>query len=234
MRGGFKKNLYLCRQNKNNVKMMKKTLMILLVLLSTVAQAQISDEVKDILKKCGEKSQFSNGCEIEMKLRVSAVIASMNGTMKMCKKGDKSFAIMKMKVMGHEMYNETGYDGTQSWKYHKAVDEDERDTLTITKGQTKKKEKFSLNMGLDKDYKKAKLKTTDKFYEITFTGPLNKDMPKKSIIRIVKDTYMLHEYETKVSIATMRMTVTKIKFGVNDNVFVLDPKKYPNAVVVRK
>ena len=213
---------------------MKQMMMILLLLLASVAQAQISDEVKDILKKCSEKSQFSNGTEIDMKLRVSAVIASLNGTMKLCKKGDKSFSIIKMSVRGHEIYSESGYDGTQSWKYTKAADKSERDTLTITKGQIQKKEKFSLNMGLDKEYKKAKLKTTDKFYEITFSEPLSKDAPKKSIIRIVKDTYMLHEYETKVSIAKMRMTITKIKLGVNDNVFVLDTKKYPNAVVVRK
>ena len=213
---------------------MKQMMIVLLMLLSTVAQAQIPDDVKEIMKKCGEKSHFENGSEIDMKLRVSAVIASMNGTMKMCKKGDKSFSTMKMRALGHDMYHETGYDGTQTWRYQKAADEDERDTLTITKGQTKKKEKFSINMSLDKDYKKAKLKTTDKFYEITFTEPLTKDMPKKSIIRIVKDTYMLHEFETKVSIASMKMTVTKIKFGVSDNVFVLDTKKYPNAVVVRK
>ena len=121
---------------------MEQMMMILLMLLSTVAQAQIPEEVKDILKKCGEKSQFSNGTELEMKLRVSAVIASTNGTMKLCKKGDKSFSTIKMSVKGHEIYSESGYDGTQSWKYQKAVDEDERDTLTITKGQTKKKEKF--------------------------------------------------------------------------------------------
>ena len=42
------------------------------------------------------------------------------------------------------------------------------------------------------------------------------------------------EMEAKVKIASMKMTVTKIKLGVSDNVFVLDPKKYPNAVVVRK
>ena len=132
------------------------------------------------------------------------------------------------------MYRETGYDGTQTWSYGKAVDKEERDTLTITKGAQKKKEKFSVDMGLDKEYKKAKLNTTDKFYEITFTGPLTKDMPKKSIIRIVKDTYMLHQYETKVSIASVKMTVTTIKLGLSDNVFVFDPKKYPNAVVVRK
>ena len=198
------------------------------------AQAQISAEVTEIMKKSAEKFKNDNGLEIDMKLHVGAVIVSMDGTMKICKKGDKSFSVVQFKVKGHEVYREMGYDGTQTWSYQKAVDKEERDTLTIMKGVQKKKEKFSVNMGLDKDYKKAKLKTTDKFYEITFTGPLTKDIPKKSIIRIVKDTYMLHQYETKVSIASMKMTVTKIKLGLSDNVFVFDPKKYPNAVVVRK
>ena len=209
-------------------------MMMLLLVLSIGMQAQIPTEVKDIMKKCAEKMKSDNGLEIDLKLHVGAVIASMDGTMKMYRKGDKSFSIVNFKVKGHEIYRETGYDGTQTWSYEKAVDKDERDTLTITKGAQKKKEKFSVDMGLDKEYKKAKLKTTDKFYEITFTGPLKKDTPKKSIVRIVKDTYMLHQYETKVSIATMKMTVTKVKLGVSDNVFVFDPKKYPNAVVVRK
>lgn len=213
---------------------MKQILILLLLQLCMVAQAQIPAEVTEIMKKCGEKFKSDNGLEIDMKLHVGAVIASMNGTMKICKKGDKSFSVMKMKVKGHEMYSETGYDGTQTWRYEKAADEEERDTLTITKGAKKKKEKFSVDMGLDKEYKNAKLKTTDKFYEITFTGPLTKDTPKKSIIRIVKDTYMLHEYETKVSIASMKMTVTKIKLGASDNLFVFDQNKYPHAVVVRK
>lgn len=213
---------------------MKQILILLLLQLCVAVQAQIPEEVKDIMKKSAEKLKSDNGLEIDMKLHVGAVIASMDGTMKVCSKGDKSFSIMKMKAMGHEMYRETGYDGTQTWSYEKAVDEEERDTLTIIKGAQKKKEKFSVNMGVDKEYKKAKLKTTDKFYEITFTGPLKKDTPKKSIVRIVKDTYMLHQYETKVSIASMKMTVTKIKLGVSDNVFTFNPKKYPNAVVVRK
>ena len=216
----------------NNLK--KNLLVVLLLMLSIGVQAQIPQEVKDIMKKCSEKFKGDNGLEFDMKLHVGAVIASMDGTMKMCKKGDKSFSIMSMKVKDHEMYSETGYDGTQTWRYERAVDEEERDTLTIKKGAQKKKEKFAVNMGVDKEYKNAKLKTTDKFYEITFTGPLTKDTPKKSIIRIVKDTYMLHQYETKVSIASVKMTVTKIKFGVSDNVFAFDPKKYPNAVVVRK
>lgn len=215
---------------------MKKILVMVAVAIMTAmsVQAQIPAEVKDILEKCAEKDHHSGGCELDMKLHVGAVIASMNGTMKMYKKGDKSFAVMQMKVMGHEIYTETGFDGTQTWRYSKAADDEERDTLTITKGALKKKDKFSVNMGLDKDYKKAKLKTTDKHYEITFTEPLNKEMPKKSIIRIDKNKYLLHEYETKVSIASVKMTVTRIKYGVSDNMFVLDPKKYPNAVVVRK
>ena len=209
-------------------------MMVLLLVLSIGMQAQIPEEVKDIMKKCAEKMKSDNGLEIDLKLHVGAVIASMDGTMKMYRKGDKSFSIVNFKVKGHEMYSETGYDGTQTWRYERAVDEEERDTLTITKGAQKKKEKFSVDMGLDKEYKNAKLKTTDKFYEITFTGPLKKDTPKKSIVRIVKDTYMLHQYETKVSIASMKMTVTKIKLGLSDNIFTFDPKKYPNAVIVRK
>ncbi|MBR5748858.1 MAG: hypothetical protein IKY01_08760, partial [Prevotella sp.] len=194
----------------------------------------IPAEVKDILEKCAEKNHHSGGYELDMKLHVGAVIASMNGTMKMCMKGEKSFSVIQMKVMGHEIYHETGFDGTQTWRYSKAADDEERDTLTITKGALKKKDKFAIDMGLDMKYKKAKLKTTDKHYEITFTEPLNKETPKKSIIRIDKNKYLLHEYETKVSIASVKMTVTRIKYGVSDNMFVLDPKKYPNAVVVRK
>ena len=204
------------------------------IMTAMSVQAQIPAEVKDILEKCAEKNHHSGGYELDMKLHVGAVIASMNGTMKMCMKGEKSFSVIQMKVMGHEICTETGFDGTQTWRYSKAADDEERDTLTITKGALKKKDKFAIDMGLDMKYKKAKLKTTDKHYEITFTEPLNKETPKKSIIRIDKNKYLLHEYETKVSIASVKMTVTRIKYGVSDNMFVLDPKKYPNAVVVRK
>jgi outer membrane lipoprotein-sorting protein len=204
------------------------------IMTAMSVQAQIPAEVKDILEKCAEKNHHSGGYELDMKLHVGAVIASMNGTMKMCMKGEKSFSVIQMKVMGHEIYTETGFDGTQTWRYSKDADDEERDTLTITKGALKKKDKFAIDMGLDMKYKKAKLKTTDKHYEITFTEPLNKETPKKSIIRIDKNKYLLHEYETKVSIASVKMTVTRIKYGVSDNMFVLDPKKYPNAVVVRK
>ena len=66
-------------------------------------QAQIPADVKAILQKCSEKNNHSNGYEMDMKLHVGAVIASMNGTMKMYKKGDKSFSVTKMKVLDREV-----------------------------------------------------------------------------------------------------------------------------------
>ena len=70
---------------------MKQILILLLLQLCMVAQAQIPAEVTEIMKKCGEKFNNNNGLELDMKLHVGAVIISMDGTMKMCMKGDKSF-----------------------------------------------------------------------------------------------------------------------------------------------
>ncbi len=213
---------------------MRQILITMLLLLGISVQAQIPNEVKDILKKCGEKMHSESGMEMDLNLRVSAMMMSMNGTMKVYKKGDKSFSIMTMKAFGKEMYTELGFDGKTEWEYNKASDKDDCDSLVITANAKPKKGKFSVDLSVDKEYKNAKLKTTGKFYEITFTDPLKKDTPKKTVLRIVKDTYMLHQMETKVSIATAKMTVSKIKVGVSDNIFVFDSKKYPNAVVVRK
>lgn len=213
---------------------MKQLLTILLMLWGIVAQAQIPAEVTDILKKCSEKSNHAAGTIIDMKLHVSAVIMSVNGTMRIYTKGDKSFVTTTMKAMGKELYSEEGFDGSTKWEYTRATDSDERDTLIITSNAKPKKGKYQIDLGIDKSYKKARLKDTGKFWEITFTDPKDKDTPKKTILRIVKDTYMPHQMEAKVSIATAKMTVTKVTIGVNDNIFVFDPKKYPGAVIVRK
>lgn len=214
--------------------MKKHFLVLLLMLMGIGVQAQIPAEVKDILKKCGEKNHHEGGAELDIKMDVGMVLFSLKGTMKVWSKGDKSFSTVRLSFRDHEMYSEKGFDGTQEWKYTKASDEGERDTLVITRKTQKSKGKYDVELNMDKDYKKAKLKTTAKFYEITFTDPLKKDSPRKTIVRIVKDTYMLHQIETKVSVATAKMTLTKVKFGVSDNVFELDLKKYPNAVIVRK
>ena len=210
----------------------------MLLLLALSVQAQISAEVKDILKKCNESSHQSghqgSGTLIDTNIHISALIASMNGTMKTYRKGDKSLTIVKMKGMGQEAYTEKGFDGKTGWEYQKTSEEGERDTLVIMNNAKPKKDKFDLGTGIESDYKKASLKQTAKFYEIIFTNPKDKDMPKKTIMRIVKDTYRLHQIEAKISIATAKITVTKITIGVNDNIFVFNPNKYPNAVVVRR
>ena len=53
-------------------------------------------------------------------------------------------------------------------------------------------------------------------------------------IDISKDKYHFREMKAKQSGVSMTMTVTKIKFGVSDDIFKFDPKNYPNAVIVRK
>ena len=53
-------------------------------------------------------------------------------------------------------------------------------------------------------------------------------------MKIDKDKYYFREMKTKVKGVSMTMRMTKIKIGVSDDVFKLDLKKYPNAVVVRK
>ena len=55
-----------------------------------------------------------------------------------------------------------------------------------------------MDLDLDKHYKKAVLKEKGPFYVITFTGPLTKDDPKKTVVKIVKATYYLQEVESKV------------------------------------
>lgn len=213
---------------------MKKMLMLLLVMTSIALQAQIPAQVKDILQKCSDKMDNPAGIEMDLKLHLGMVVMSFNGSIKMCEKGDKSFSIVSVKAMGKEMYTEQGYDGTQEWEFTKATGKEERDSLIITKKTKKSKGEYDVDLDFDKEYSKAKLKETSKFWEITFTEPKDKDAPKKTTVKIVKNTYMLHEIEAKQSIATMRMTVTKMKVGVSDDVFKLDMQKFPNAVVVRK
>lgn len=54
------------------------------------------------------------------------------------------------------------------------------------------------------------------------------------VVKIDKDKYYFREMKAKQSGVSMTMTVTKIKFGVSDDVFKFDPKNYPNAIIVRK
>lgn len=198
------------------------------------ALAQIPAEVIDVLKKCDEKMSNPAGLEIDGTIKAKMFIFSMNGTLKSYMKGDKSKDIMRVKAMGFEEYEESGFDGTQEWTYKKPAKEKERDSLIIKKADKRAKSESNLDMDIYKEYNKAKMKISGRYYVITLTNPKTKDSPKKTILKIDKETFYAREMYAKEGGGSMTVTITKIKVGVNDNVFILDPKKYPKAVVVRK
>ena len=109
-----------------------------------------------------------------------------------------------------------------------------RDTLTIIKTTKKPKNEHSVDFGIYKEYKTAKMKLDGKYYEITLTKPVKKDSPSKVVMLIDKDKYYFREMKTKHKGVSMTMRMTKIKIGVSDDAFKLDLNKYPKAVVVRK
>ena len=212
-----------------------KTIMLLMMLMTAIGiQAQIPSEVIEVMRKCDEKMKNPKGLEMDMDIHMKYMVFSMNGTVKAFQKGDKSKEIMTMKVLGKEVKQVTGFDGTQEWEFKPAEGKNGKDSLIITTTNQKSKSDNDINFDMDKDYKKATMKLKGANYEITFSDPISKDSPKKTTIKINKDTYYFYEMSFKESGATVRMTVKKIKIGVDDSTFRFDPAKYPNAIVVRK
>ena len=222
--------------------MTKKFLFVIVAAMMCASlSAQIPAEVKAVLKQCEQKMDNPAGMEVDLKLRTSVLMFKINGTMKVYSKGDKEFTKLTMSAMDENMDEESGFDGVQEWKFkpgrkatkkHPAV----ADSLIITKAAKKSKGDFSIELDMEDDYKKATMKEKDGLYVITFTDPKKKDddTPKKMVVKIAKNTMLFHSLETKISIMSVRLTATHYKVGVSDDVFKLDPKKYPNAVVVRK
>ena len=153
-------------------------------------------------------------------------------------KNEKSRATVVTKILGREVRMDEGFDGTQEWSYRhidlKKKDKEVKDTLIIKKTAKKSESDYDIDFNMDKDYKTATVKVSGRYYELTFTNPVKKDDPKKVVVKIDKDKYYFREMKARQSGVSMTMTVTKIKFGVSDDVFKLDLSKYPNAVVVRK
>ena len=200
------------------------------------AEAQISAEVSELLKKVAAKMDHPSGTEVDMNVRAKMFIISVNMKMTVFSKGDKQRMKGTMKILGKTAHIESGFDGQQEWKY-KHLDvkkENKKDTLYIKKVAKKSKADYDVDFGLDKSYRKATIKLKDKYHVITFTNPISKDDPKKVTMKIDKDNEVLREVSVKEGGATMTLTFNRIKYGVNDNVFVLDTSKYPGAVIVRK
>lgn len=218
---------------------MLRILMMAVVSMMTtlIVHAQIEPQVIEVLKKSQEKMSSPDGTEMEMTVDVTLMVKLTGMKIKCSEKGNKLRLNMESKVMGQEVMVETGFDGYQEWRYIHRKDKDDkamRDTLTIIKTTKKPKNEHSVNFDVYKDYKTAKIKIDGKYYAITLTRPVEKDSPSKMVMLIDKDNYRFHEMKTKVKGITMTMRMTKFKYGVNDDVFVLDMKQYPNAVVVRK
>ncbi len=212
-----------------------KAIMLLMMLMTAIGmQAQIPSEVIEVMRKCDEKMKNPKGLEMDMDIHMKYLVFSMNGTVKCYQKGDKNKEITTMKVLGKEVKQESGFDGTQEWEFKPAEGKNGKDSLIITTTNQKSKSDNDINFDMDKDYKKATMKLKGANYEITFSEPISKDSPKKTTIKINKDTYYFYEMSFKESGATVRMTVKKIKIGADDKVFKFDPSQYPTAVVVRK
>ncbi|MBR0275892.1 MAG: hypothetical protein IJQ76_06755 [Prevotella sp.] len=221
---------------------MKQTRILMLaatlVCGAMTALAQIDPQVTEIMRKCEKVMSNPAGLEMTMSIEARMVIKLSGITATVSEKNGKSKASMVMKVLGREVKTEEGFDGTQEWSYRhidlKKKGKEVKDTLTIKKTAKKSESDYDIDFSVDKEYKTATVKVSGRYYELTFTNPIKKDDPKKMVVKIDKDKYYFREMKAKQSGVSMTMTVTKIKFGVSDDVFKFDPKNYPNAIIVRK
>ena len=223
--------------------MKKILLMVVVAVMATNAMAQIPDNVKEVLRKYEAKMESYNtaaGAIIEGTVKMKVSIVSFSGPMKMCAKDKKFFASFSMNAMKKIGINvDMGFDGEQMWEYKTVTggDSTDKDTLKITRTRDAKND-FALKTNYDKVYKKAKMKEVGRYYEITFSGPLKKDISKKTTIKIDKEKYLMREYSVDEAVgpftAKLTLTITKITKGCSDNWLKLDMNRYKNAVVVRK
>jgi hypothetical protein len=211
---------------------------ILMICGSMSAQAQIDPQATEIMRKCEKVMSNPAGLEMTMTVEARMVVKLSGMTATVAMKNEKSRATVVMKVLGREVRMDEGFDGTQEWSYRhidlKKKGKEVKDTLIIKKSAKKSESDYDIDFNMDKDYKTATVKVSGRYYELTFKDPVKKDDPKKVVIKIDKDKYYFREMKAKQSGMSMTMTVTKIKFGVSDDIFKFDPKNYPNAVIVRK
>ena len=153
--------------------------------------AQIPAEVIDVMKKCDAKMDNPAGLEMDATVKAKVLFFTLNGTLKSYMKGKKSKDIMSVKGMGMEEYEESGFDGTYDWTYKKAVGKKDRDSLIIKTADKKSKEDTSIDLEIYKEYKKAKMKVSGKYYEITLTSPVKVGVKPKPSEPTVAPEWMM-------------------------------------------
>ena len=212
---------------------MMKRLFLLLGLMLGIAgvQAQVPAEVTDVMNKCRAAMTNPNGLEYEMDTKAGLGPLAMKMHFVIADKGNLNRTTMTMKIMGIEVTTESGFDGINTWEIEHS---EKRDTITITKGDTRKKSEGDLSLDLDKKYNKAKMKLKDGYYEIAFSEPKDKDNEAKSVtIKVQEKNHILREVRSGARGAKVTMTVTKVRVGLKDSYFKINLSEYPNAVVIR-
>ena len=213
-----------------NLQHMRKAILFVVAMLLGAAgvRAQIPAEVTAVMDKCRTAMENPNGLEYEMDIKAGVGPVAMKMHMVVASKGKMSRTSFSTRVLGNDIVVENGFDGTDTW-------ENEGDTITITRGDHRKKDKNVLSTDFDKRYRKAKMKEKDGYYVITFTEPKDKDNEAKSVTTwLSMKSCMMQELKTTAKGASVTMKVTKIRVGLKDEYFKVDLGKYPNAVVIRK
>ena len=210
----------------------KHSALLLLLLLSTALplQAQIPEEVTDVLRRCAKAMGDPQGVEYEMSLKARvSLVTVLSGQINAFAKDDKNKFYLTMKVLGQPTKSAGGFDGVNQWKYIQGA---EGDTIYIRQSDQKPKTDYDLNLHIDLEYRKATMKTRFGNYVITFTEPKDPGAPKKVKMTIDGYDYMFREMETITDGATLTMKLTHMKSGVLDDIFTFDPDQYPNATIV--
>ena len=215
---------------------MRKFISIALFVFLAIAglQAQIPAEVDEVMTKCRNAMNHPNGLEYTMDMKVSmGPVTLTNSKLVVGSRGDKNRSLVTMTLMGHELTFESGYDGNETWELDCNGN---KDTIRITKGKkASQKGNEGINLDLTKDFKKAKMKLKDGYYEINYSDPIDKKSDIKRLsLKVSAKNYYLREMRTSAKGAKVTMTITKIRVGLNDNYFKLDLGKYPNAVIIRE
>ena len=214
-----------------------KRLFLLIALAFGIAgaQAQIPADVTDVMKRCRAAMVNPAGLEYEMDMKAGMGLVSVKMHFTIADKGNLNRTRMTMRVLGFDVVTESGFDGTDTWEIDLASKDTDRDTITFTRGDHRKKSDGSLSLDLDKEYRKAKMKLKDGYYEITFSEPKDpKSEVKNMTVKISAKNYTMREFKSSAKGAKVTATITKIRVGLKDSHFKPDLSKYPDAVIIRK
>ena len=224
--------------------MKKKSIMTLMLAVVAMLplQAQIDSKVKDVMQKCVKAMENPAGVEYDMDFKIGMGEVSMMSCHVLAgSKGNLSKAIVTAKVFGIEAKTETGFDGNEEWEWSHTPsfdlnDTEKKDTVIIHKAAERKKSPMDLDLDIIEMYRKATMKIDGDNYVITLSDPVEqeKELPKEVLVTVAKNSYYLRELSMEQEGASITMTVTNVKTGLTDDYFRFDPKRYPDAVVVRK